>query len=669
MSNRPALLRNLRPSLIKPLRTVSKVLPVVALVGCLYLLGERLAHFEPNDLIGALRQLSAWQWVGAGLLTGISFLAVGQYDAVIHRVLGTGVAPARARAAGVRAIALSQTVGFSSLSGGLVRIRCLPELDLWTVSRLSVLVSLSFLASWAVLTGGVVLWGHNGPAYLILVFLGLIGWRVAGFRPTDSLPGLSPRVGIALLFWTTIDTSAAALVLGVLLPPDMMPGFHTLFVAFLVALGAGLLSQSPAGLGAFELSLLALMPQVDQASLLAAVLAYRIIYFMLPALIALACLIKPAVIPLPADLQRAEGAARARALARAPQADWLLAYQGADVVLGRDQATGWLLRQTGSCLVALGRPLGRADLSDFRNLARQRGLVPALYKSDARTAVRARAAGWKTILIAQNALISVPKWSVDQPACRQLRRKLRSLQQAKVRIEVDPLHLPLARMQQVAQEWSERNGGEKGFSMGQFDPVLLARQRVMLAYQGDKLLGFVSFHAGRDNWALDLMRQRADAPDGTMHGLVHAAIAAAAHAGIVQVSLAAVPLWPGAMAGVAARMRGMAGLRQFKTSFGPKWEPLYLCSPGWAGLIQATMSVTCAIHAKALPRLIRGAFSQNKSHKFNQAQQDHAHFQFETALQACDAQRVTSRAAVIACPADRPQLTGRPDDKRPFPPA
>ena len=658
-------LTGLAPKWLKPARHLTKLVPVLGLAGCLYLLNAHLAELELSDLGQALGQLTGWQWLCATALTGISFVAVGQYDAVIHRVLGTGVAPGRARMAGVRAIALSQTVGFSSLSGGLVRLRCLPELDLWTVSRLSLLVSLSFLAAWAVLAGLVMLWGHGGPTVLIIVCLGLIVWLVARFRPTAALPGLTPWVGLSLLGWTALDTCAAALVLGVLLPPGLMPGFHMLFAAFLLSLGAGLLSQSPAGLGAFELSLLLLLPQIDQTPLLAAVLAYRVIYFLMPALIALGFLIKPAAIPAPCALQTATEAVRLRALARAPQADWTLAYQGAEIVLNRDKATGWMLRSTRRCLVALGRPLGQADESELRQLAARRGLSPVLYKADARTAARARAAGWRTVKIAQDAVIGLQGWTLQQPACRQLRRKLRGLDTAGVRIVAQPPVLPVAEMAQVAQDWAARNGGEKGFSMGQFDPALLARQQVILAYRGDMLIGFASFHSNRNGWSLDLMRSHNDAPCGTMHGLIHAAIVRAKATGMAQISLAAVPAWPGILAQLCARSPGLTGLAQFKGSFGPAWTPLYLCSPSRSGLIRGAIAVTFAIHSGPIRHRLgwrQGQYTPPPHH-------DHEHFRFETAPQACHAQGMISRAAAIAHPADRPQLTGPPDDQRPFPPA
>ena len=659
---------------LRSLGPVAKVLPILALLACLYLLADRAAHVELAQIGAALGQLAPWQWAGAILLTGLSFTAVGQYDAVIHRVLGTGVTPGRARFAGVRAIALSQTVGFSSLSGGLVRLRCLPELDLWTVSRLSVLVSLSFLGAWAVLAGTVLLAVHGGPVGLIGALLAVSIWQVTRWRPDARLPGLTPRIGAELLVWTAIDTFCAALVLGLLLPPGLMPEVQTLFAAFLVALGAGLLSQSPAGLGAFELALLTMLPQVPDGPLLAAVLAYRVIYFLCPALLALAMLIRPAGRPTPTALHPAQGAARQRALARAPKADWGLAHQGAEVVLTRDQAAGWLLRHTGPCLVAIGQPLGPPDLSALQQLAHRRGLKPVIYKCDPCTAVRARAMGWRVIRVSQEAVIDLARWSVTDARCRQLRRKLRDTAQAGLRIVVDPPILPLVEMAAVSQAWAARNGGEKGFSMGRFSPALLRQQRLVLGYLGDRLVGFVSFHDARAEWGLDLMRSRADAPPGTMHALVHAGLGAAAVAGVAQVSLAAVPCWPGRSAGLCDKVPGVAGLRQFKRSFGPDWRPLYLCAPGPVGLIRSAIAITVAVHwpvvqRKPPPQRGQGGVSPAGA-------QDHlAYFEFETRPQACDAQRMMTRSPAPARQAGARQMTGplphdQPDqNQRPVPPA
>ena len=68
--------------------------------------------------------------------------------------------------------------------------------------------------------------------------------------------------------------------------------------------------------------------------------------------------------------------------------------------------------------------------------------------------------------------------------------------------------------------------------MGRFEPDYLAGQRVYVARKGLRPVGFASFHTGAAGWALDLLRPHPEAPDGTAHALVAAAIADAARAGV-----------------------------------------------------------------------------------------------------------------------------------------
>ena len=58
--------------------------------------------------------------------------------------------------------------------------------------------------------------------------------------------------------------------------------------AYLASILAGVLSHVPAGLGVLESMLLLLLPDVPPEQLLAAVLMYRVIYEIIPVLLALA---------------------------------------------------------------------------------------------------------------------------------------------------------------------------------------------------------------------------------------------------------------------------------------------------------------------------------------------------------------------------------------------
>lgn len=347
------------------------------------------------------------------------------------------------------------------------------------------------------------------------------------------------------------------------------------------------------------------------------------------------------MIPLtrrPPPLIKATGGARERALARAPQAEWGLAHQGARVLLSRDQSSGWLVRRAGWRLVALGLPLGPAALDDLRRTARALGLSPMLYKCDAVTACAARRQGWRVRRTGHEAVLDLGSWSLDRPACRQLRRKLRASRDA-LTIELAG-SLPLDRMQRVAREWAVRSGGERGFSMGRLDLRLLRHQRVLLAWQGETLVAFASFHVHGQEWTLDLMRHSDAAPNGTMHRLVVEAVAQARAAGARRLSLAAIPEPLPMALGRAARPCGLA---QFKLSFGPRLLPRYAAAPGGLSLLSGLLQVARAVHRPApltqggadavdLPVLSRRARSTRGAGNFG----------FEPGAVPCDARPATA---------------------------
>jgi phosphatidylglycerol lysyltransferase len=345
------------------------------------------------------------------------------------------------------------------------------------------------------------------------------------------------------------------------------------------------------------------------------------------------------------SMLEASGAARERALARAPQAEWGLAHQGARVILSRDQESGWLVRPAGRHLVALGLPLGRPDLRGLSRTAAGRTRLPLLYKCDGRTALAAQRAGWSVVRIGHEAVLDLGGWTPERPACRQLRRKLRVA--VALRVE-QACELPLEAMEAVSRDWVRRQGGERGFSMGRFDPALLRRQRVLLAWSEEGLLGFASFHAARDEWTLDLMRQVEGAPDGTMHRLVTEAVALAREAGAKRLSLAGVLDLPEDRPWLRRVTSRAQGLVQFKGSFGPRLSPRYAAAPGPAALALGLAAVGWAVHrpgplGRDLPSPGRRAARPGPNRSVPQ-------FGFEPAPIPCDARRHDNRPAAALPP-------------------
>jgi phosphatidylglycerol lysyltransferase len=243
-----------------------------------------------------------------------------------------------------------------------------------------------------------------------------------------------------------------------------------------------------------------------------------------------------------------------------------------------------------------------ALLSTLTRRARSAGLSPCLYKVGPRTALIARCAGWAVLPVAEDLWLDPGRWHEGGHGQARLRRKLRRAEAAGISIarHGPGAPLPLDEMAAVAADWAGRHGGERGLSMGRFDPGLLARQQVFTASAGGRMVAFASFHASRREWTLDLMRQAADCPDGAMQALVASAIDAARAAGLPRLSLAAVPAAPSGRGAVPALQRRLArasaGLVQFKTAFAPRRQRLYLAAPGRLALLRAAADLAWAIH-------------------------------------------------------------------------
>lgn len=579
-----------------------------------WLLINRLADISFDHTQDALLGVTAAQWIVAALATFASFWAVGHYDGAIHRYLATGISPLSARRAGATSIAVSQTLGLGVITGAIVRWRMLPDLSLWQATKLTSLVAVFFLFGWAFVTATVLLVVPHAPfkgvavcTVLVMPAAICLGARHAR-RRARNWPNLFILSRLVAL--TAVDTLAAALALWALCPPDLAIPFATLLPAFLIAFGAGLLSGTPGGVGAFEITLLALLPQVPEAPLLAAILAWRGIYFACPALIGAAVAMRgPKTRRNPLHLTPHGDRAKT-----AKRAETRLLAQGQLQLgtAGHDQA--WLTGRTPHCLIGLLDPLLSQSSHDTElgcvkqavaalvDTAISENRLAVIYKCSARTAVAARRLGLTLRKVAREAWLDPRNFTLSTAPRAGLRRKLRHAEKAGVTLHGgphDPRHLT-----RVADEWKGVHGRERGFSIGRFDMAYLAEQRVYLAMRDSAPIAFVSFHAGKYEWTLDLMRQTSPCPDGTMHALIASAIADAAALDLPRLSLAAVPL-----AALAASPKGRiakvihhllggnhAGLAQFKLSFAPRWQTLYLAAPHKAALAIAGLEIAREVH-------------------------------------------------------------------------
>lgn len=542
-------------------RTAKSALAFGMMLACLAVVFFQIAHVPLRDIREALGAITVRQWLIATLATAVSFWAIGQYDMLWHTHLKTGVSPKTSRRSGMAAVAIGQTVGLGVVTGTVVRWHMTQLQTVQTATKITLGVAASFFACWlglALLAGMVLRSIGVETVVLALVASGFLLPIVLRRMGQAALRSKLPR----LMYLTTIDVVFAGLALWAMIPEAGADMVHLVVAAYVLALGAGLASNAPGGLGAFEMSLILMLPQVPEPALIAGILGFRLIYYVIPTILAATAFIQahrrsnPPVVRITSD----------------PISD--LCHQGARITHAANVTRAHLF---GTIVLEPQRKLPRTPMTG-------RGFL-AYYKADPRVAAQARARGWAVRHIADDAMIDLQTWSDTGPNRRQLRRKLKQAQTAGVGIKAPVTSLPLDDMTDVARQWRAAHGGELGYAMGRYTPAYVAHQRVFLIYHAERLCGFVTVQTRQRVWAIDLMRHLPQIPAGAVHLAITTIIAAAQSEGVKHLSLGAVPNGPRDSRWQNRVTAQKAGLRQFKDSFGPRWSPRYHVAPSprhWA---------------------------------------------------------------------------------------
>jgi hypothetical protein len=120
--------------------------------------------------------------------------------------------------------------------------------------------------------GGYLLWLSRG-----LRVIGRAGWRL-------KLPNAAAtliQIGIG-----AVDLSCVALAMYALLPREPALGVVQASMVFVAAMLLGVVSHVPGSLGVMEAAIFIALPQFPPESLLASLLTFRLLYFVLPLLLA-----------------------------------------------------------------------------------------------------------------------------------------------------------------------------------------------------------------------------------------------------------------------------------------------------------------------------------------------------------------------------------------------
>jgi hypothetical protein len=271
-----------------------------------------LRDLNVDQVVRTLKATDRRTLVIAGVFVAAGYVTLTFYDLFALRTIGRNEVPYRIAAlAGFTSYAIGHNVGASVFSGGAVRYRVYSAsgLSVIEVTKICFVAGLTFwLGNATVLGLGILdapqaaraldqlpLWANRVIALLLLALLaayvswvwikpriiGRDGWQVQ--LPGGPLTLIQIAIGI-------VDLACCAAAMYMLVPDEPNLGFVTVAVIFVAATLLGFASHAPGGLGVFDAAMLVALWQFDKEDLLAGMLLFRLLYYIIPFVIALAVL-------------------------------------------------------------------------------------------------------------------------------------------------------------------------------------------------------------------------------------------------------------------------------------------------------------------------------------------------------------------------------------------
>jgi uncharacterized membrane protein YbhN (UPF0104 family) len=268
-----------------------------------------LRSIDPALVLAALQEISLPRVGLAALCVLGAFFTLTFYDLFALRTIGKTHVPYRIAAlSSFTSYTIGHNIGATVFTGGAIRFRIYSD---WNLSPIDVakICFISGLTFWLgntfVLGLGLAyfpdaaaaidllptwlnrLIGIGGLVAIVLYLvwlaaapreIGQHGWKVV--LPSARLTVLQIVIGI-------VDLGFCSLAMYILMPSQPAIGFLPLAVVFIIATLLGFASHAPGSLGVFDAAMFVALPQFDKEPLLATLLAFRLLYFIIPFSLAL----------------------------------------------------------------------------------------------------------------------------------------------------------------------------------------------------------------------------------------------------------------------------------------------------------------------------------------------------------------------------------------------
>src|SRR5215471_975873 len=277
---------------------------VLIVVSAAVILFQLLRDIEADKVVAALQAKSIRTVVIATVFVAVGYAALTLYDFFALRTIRQDAVPYRVAAlTGFIAYTFGHNFGATVLTASLIRLRIYSAwgLSVVDVAKIAFVTGLTFwLGNAFVLGAGMTyapaaasavnqlpVWlnrtiGMSGLAVIVgyLLWLaprprviGRSGWKIVLPAPRSTLL----QIGIGAL-----DLGAGTIKMYTFLPAYPPVDFIILLAVFITAILFGFASHAPGSLGVIEVAMLVGLPQFAKEELLASLLIFRFLYFVLP---------------------------------------------------------------------------------------------------------------------------------------------------------------------------------------------------------------------------------------------------------------------------------------------------------------------------------------------------------------------------------------------------
>lgn len=271
-------------------------------------------------------------------------------------------------------------------------------------------------------------------------------------------------------------------------------------------------------------------------------------------------------------------------------------------------------------LIVLGDPIGDEEyfekaIQEFQTFADRYGMNPAFYQISEKYLSMYHENGYYFFKLGEEAIVDLTNFNLEGKKKKDMRLVKNRFEKDNLKFEV--INPPFSKefmleLKEISNGWL-KGRKEKGFSLGYFDEEYLNKAPVAVIKDiEDKTIAFATLMPKYDNnksMAIDLMRFREDAPNGTMDTLFLQLILWCQGQGYENFNVGMAPLSKVGVAPYAHRQEKLAkivynvgnywysfsGLRKYKEKFDPNWESKYLAYPQFISLPTLILDVALLV--------------------------------------------------------------------------